>query len=148
MQSCPKNLAESYLHTYGWVYRKNENGSILTGWAGREEQSFRLHIEFYETWLGLQVKPLGDLKIDWESWPEIASFLLEFNDYTHMAKVSLGSDGHIYLSLDLFTASLSYQHFTEGLGVLAHYAEQLYDQLLAYFDQIGFRYCDSLNILA
>ncbi len=147
MQTCPKNLAESYLNTYGWNFRTQDCGSILTGWVGQEEQSFRLQIFFYDIWLSLQVKPLGDLKIDWESWPEISRFLLEFNDATHMAKVSLAHDGQILLSLDLFITGLSYQQFTEGLGVLAHYAEQLYDQLLAYFDQIGFRYCDSLNIL-
>lgn len=138
---------QDYLDRYGWDYVKKSDYHIATGWQG-EHRSFPLAIEISDTWVTFRVQPLLNLDIDWDSWPEIAAGLLEMNDSTSMANLSKDSDGRIVLSLDTFSADLSFDRFSDVIGIIGYYAENLYDQLLTTLDNVGFRYCEPLNILA
>ena len=138
---------QDYLNRYGWDYVKKSDTLIATGWQG-EHRSFPLSIEITDTWVSFIVQPFLNLSIDWESWPEIALLLLEMNERTSMAKFSKNCDGCIVLSLDVFAENLSFQIFSDVIGLVGYYAEILYDELLTNLDAVGFRYCESLNILA
>ena len=137
---------EDFLGRYGWDYIKKSDNCLVTGWQG-EHRSYPLRIEVSDTWVSFKVQPFLNLTIDWDSWPEIAMYLLEMNDGTSMAKVSLDDEGRIVMSLEVFSQDLSFERFSDVLGVLGHYAEILYDDLLSTLDNVGYRYCESLNIL-
>jgi hypothetical protein len=139
-------LVESYLNRYGWSYHLTDEKSLQTGWSG-EEGVFPLKIVFYENWVGFQVRLFKKLAIDWESWPEISRYLLEWNDGCHMVRTAIGPKGDINLSLDLPTGALAFDLFAETLTVLGHYTERLYKDLLEHLDHVGYRYCKSLDIL-
>ena len=138
---------ESYLGKYGWDFVKKTEKRIITGWQG-DNRSYPLTIETSDTWVSFKVKPFLNLNIDWDSWPEIAVQLMEINDSTSMVKLSIDPDGNIVLGLDVFLSDLNYDRFSEALGVVGHYTELLYDEFLTVLDNIGYRYCESLNILA
>ena len=138
---------ENFLGRYGWDYVKKNEQRLVTGWQG-ENRSYPLHIEVNETWISFKVQPFLKLDIDWDSWPEIAMHLMELNDGTSMVKLSIDSDGRIILNLDIFVDDLSFERFSNVLGVIGHYADSLYDDLLTVLDNVGYRYCESLNILA
>ncbi|SMF33950.1 YbjN domain-containing protein [Pseudobacteriovorax antillogorgiicola] len=137
---------EDFLVRYGWDYVKKSEQKLITGWQG-EHRSYPLLIEISDTWVSFKIQPLLKLNIDWDTWPEIASHMLEMNDATSMAKLSVDSDGQIVLGLDIFSNGLSYESFSDVIGVIGYYAESIYDDLLSILDHVGYRYCESLNIL-
>lgn len=139
-------IVSGFLADYGWNFKETSSGQIQSGWEGRD-CNFPLQIHCYDSWVGFQVGLFPTLKIDWESWPEISRFLLEWNDSSHMAKISIDADGVIQLSIDVLTHNINYGAFSHALSILGHYSEAFYDDFLTFLDSIGFRYCESLNIL-
>lgn len=146
MASSTRQIVEGFLTRYGWDYRTLDSWQLQSGWQG-DEGLYPLHITIYDNWLGLQVRPFKSLAIEWESWPEIARYLLEWNDSSHMVKLAIGPTGDVNISLDIPLQNLSFEVFENTLTVLGHYTEKLYDDLLNYFDMIGYSYCKSLDIL-
>lgn len=146
MTARTRETVEAYLKQYGWKFNVLESGQIESGWQGNE-RLFPLYITSYDNWLALQVCPLENLNIDWENWPEVARYLLEWVDACHMVKVAIGPTGELGIGLDLMLKGLDFSIFAEALTVLGHYVEKLYDDLLSFFDSIGYSYCQSLDIL-
>lgn len=146
MSASTRKLVSEYLSRYGWVFDSSKQGGIESGWQG-ESIYFSLSIDCYQHWIAFRVNPFPELNIDWESWPEIARYLLEWNDGSHVAKLSLDAAGIIQINADLLVDNLDFDAFSQTLGTISHYAERLYDDLLTFLDHVGFRYCESLNIL-
>ncbi|MFW7379488.1 MAG: YbjN domain-containing protein [Oligoflexus sp.] len=146
MASSTRQIVEEYLTQYGWDYKTLSSDELASGWQG-DEGLYPLHITIYDNWIGLQVRPFKSLSIDWDSWPEISRYLLEWNDGCHMVKLAIGPDGDVNISLDIILQGLSFEVFSDTLTVLGHYTEKLYDDLLSYFDSIGYSYCKSMDIL-
>ncbi len=146
IQKTRKEL-ENFLNQYGWQYRVESEDEIQTGWQG-EHRSYPLRINVSQTWISFRVQPFLGVMIDWESWPEIASYVLGINDGTNMVKVSLDGQQKIVLGLEIFVEDLSFERVANVLGIMGYYAELIYEDILSFLDQVGFRYCESLNILA
>ena len=147
MAVCEAQLLDSFLEQYDWISKRDREDRWLTGWEG-EDRSYPLAIQLSDTWISFQVSPFLKLGLDWESWPEISHFLLELNHLSHMAKLSIDSQGDIHLSLEVFTSSIDYDKFCDTLGVLAYYADFFYNEILNKMDHVGFRYSEALNFLA
>ena len=146
MDRCTDSHLESYLAAYGWVYDSFAEQQWKTGFHG-ESSHFPLVIILSDTWLSFHIDPLIDLHIDWESWPEIALFLLELNTRHPMVKVGVSSHGQIELSLDVLNRAMDYDNFCLVLSLLGFYADLLYDEILSSLDLLGFRYSEALRLL-
>ena len=137
---------ESYLCRYGWQYRIGSDDEVQTGWQG-ENRSYPLRIIVGSTWISFRVQPFLGLDIDWESWPEIATQVLEINDGTNMARLSIDEEGRLVLGMEIFTDDLNFTRLSNVLGIIGYYSDLIYEDILSVLDQAGFRYCESLNIL-
>ena len=146
VESSFASTIESYLIDYGWNFRRLTPEHWQTGFQGKERQ-FLLHIFLSETWVSLNIPIYLDLAIDWESWPEIAKYLLELNHGSSMLRLSLCDSGRISLSLEVFTAQLSYEIFCTSMGLMGFYADWFYDEILNRLDSLGYRYTDKLKLL-
>lgn len=137
---------ESYLCDYGWTYRKTDGNQLVTGFQGKD-RAYPLRILSSETWVTFHIHPFLKLSIDWECWPELAKFLLELNHSSQMVKLVLNEKGHIGLTLEMLVSGMSYDCFSDGLGIIGYYADYLFDEVLSFLDQIGFNYSLSMNFL-
>lgn len=146
MNPCTGPLLESYLASYGWTHRVIGNLEWLTGFQG-QERSFPLRISLTETWVSFSIEPYLALRIDWDSWPEIARCLLELNGQSSMVRLSLDSKGQIDLNLEVLAQHFSYENFCTCMGLLGFYADQFYDEILGHLDSIGYSYTESLKLL-
>lgn len=145
-QQIRKELA-GFLQQYGWQFRLGPENEIQSGWQG-EHRAYPLNIVIGETWISFRVEPFLAVEIDWESWPEIASYILEINDGTNMVKISLDDQKRIVMGLDIFVEDLCFERLANILGIIGYYADLIYEDILNLLDQVGFSYCESLNILA
>lgn len=137
---------ESFLTTYGWSFRRAGDGEWQTGFQG-QERTYPMRISATDSWVSFQVHPFMKLQIDWESWPEIAPFFLEMNQACPLVKLAMHPDGHMGLTFEILANRFDYETFSDSLGILGHYADQLYDEILEFLDGIGFRYTTSLRLL-
>ena len=141
-----KSELECYLRQYGWSYYTEGKSVIRSGWQG-SERSYPLLIEVCETWVSMKVQPLLALNIDWETWPEIAVKILQLNDATSFVKLVIDPEGKVGITLEILNSSLSGEIFNNMLGILGYYADMVFEELLEMLDQVGFSYCESLDIL-
>lgn len=137
---------ESFLTTYGWHFRRAGDGEWQTGFQG-SERTYPMRISVTDSWVSFQVHPFMKLRIDWGSWPEIAPFFLEMNQACPLVKLVVCPDGYLGLTFELLSNRLDYETFSDSLGVLGYYADQLYDEILEFLDGIGYRYITSLRLL-
>ena len=137
---------ESCLRHYGWQYQVVNQTQIVTGWQGAE-RSYPLRIEICDSWLELRVEPFLGILIDWDTWPELAVQLLKMNDSSSFVRLSIAGDGRICLNCEVLCSTLSFEVFDNTIGLIGHYSDIIYDQILEVMDQIGYNYCEPLNIL-
>ena len=78
MVQITEDKLESFLSNYGWAFKKVKDGVWRSGWQGAG-RSYPLKISLCDTWLSFEIDPLVTMDIEWDSWPEISSFLLELN---------------------------------------------------------------------
>ncbi len=146
MNRCTSELLESFLADYGWVFHREGEGRWRTGFLGAE-QSFPLSIILTETWITFVIQPFVSLAVDWESWPEISRLLLELNARSTLAKFAISPEGKIELSIEVLTRGFDAESLSLTLGLLGHYADASYDEILSGLDLIGYKYTESLNLL-
>ncbi len=146
MDRCTGSVLESYLSDYGWVFQTDAEHQWKTGFHG-ESCHFPLVIILSDTWVSFHIDPFLQIAIDWESWPEIALFLLELNARHPMLKIGVSTHGHIELSMDVLNRAMDYENFCLALSLLGFYADLIYDEVLSHLDHIGFRYSETLSLL-
>ena len=146
MERCTGSILEDFLNSYGWTYRALGNDEWRTGFQG-QEQSYPLHIRLLDSWISFQITPYLGLEIDWDSWPEIARWLLELNGSSSLVRLSLSESGAIELGMEVLNTGFSYESFSTSMGILGFYADFFYDEILSRLDAIGYRYSDSLRLL-
>ena len=117
-----------YIKNYGWSYYESDENSWVSGWQ-TDKRAYPLSIELSDTCLELAVEPLIKLDIEWNLWPDIVQYILELNQHIQLAKLSLLPEGSVALSCQILTKDLSYDNFSEALGIIGYYAEDLYDRL-------------------
>lgn len=137
MDSISPTRLENFLKNYGWSYQPAPNNAWYTGWQG-ERRSYPLTIRLTDTWVLFQVTPLMKLGVDWYAWPELSRFLLERNHDFHMVKIGIDEYGEVSLSLQLFNYNFAYEVFSDALGIIGHYTEIFYDELLQELHNMGF----------
>lgn len=128
MNQLSTNAVETFLTRYGWKFTKSTRDVILTGWTS-DLRSYPLRIIVDEAFLTLQVQPFLKMEIDLSAFPEVATQLLELNYHSLLVKVSVDDIGDIVLSTSLLREDLSFEDFSAVLGVLAHYADQIFDEM-------------------
>ena len=126
------NQLGQYLDDYGWTYYEHSHDTLMSGWQ-TDKRSYPLTLNLSDTCLSLAVEPLLKLDIDWSLWPEIVRDILELNQDIQLAKLALTPEGSIVLSCQMLTKNMTYENFSDTLGIIGYYAEELYDQL---FDRI------------
>ncbi|RZA21628.1 MAG: hypothetical protein EOP10_16405 [Proteobacteria bacterium] len=146
MNRCTSELLESFMLDYGWVFSREGDGLWKTGFRG-DDQTFPLSIIMTDNIISFVIQPFVDTEIDWDSCSEVSRLLLEFNARIAMAKFSLSEEGRIELSLDVLNSSFSYDSFLLTMGLLGHYADTYYDEILSDLDLINSRYSESFNLL-
>ena len=146
MVQCTSNVLESYFYDYGWNFKSSGIRQWITGWRG-EDRYFPLNISLTDTLISFSIQPFLKLQVDWESWPEISKLLLELNNECKMIKISIDPEYNMCLSMELPSSSLTFGCFKDSIGMLGYYADHVYDAILTFLDQLGFKYADSLNML-
>ena len=136
-------ILEKYLSKYGWSFKKVSEKTIISGWQG-QHRCFPLVISYCDTWISFEVNPLLKLEIDWEFWPELTAFALNLNASSRMIRLSMTEEGTLSLLLDIFSANLNFQDFSDALGVLGYYADYFYEEMTNKLDRVGFPDIDSL----
>lgn len=138
MAKLSRRNVELYLQKYGWSFHDGDDENTwIAGWQG-ETHAFPLVIELCDTWLSMTVSPLMNLGVDWNSWPEISRILLEMNNDCKLVKLGIDENGEISLSLQFFTEEVPYEEFSDGLGVIGYYTEQIYEELSHLLSEVGF----------
>ena len=146
MNRCTSELLESFMLDYGWSFSREGDGLWKTAFRC-EDQTFPLSIIMTDNIISFVIQPFVDIEVDWDNWPEISRMLLEFNARVAMAKFSLSDEGRIELSLDALNSAFNYDSFTLTMGLLGHYDDTYYDEILSDLDTIGYRYSESFNLL-
>lgn len=144
MDQISSQQIEGFLCQYGWNFKKVDESHYETGWQGKK-RSFPMTISICDTWIGFEITPFLETEIDWESWPEVSAFLLEFNDRSRMVKASTNEQQLICLSIEAFASRFCFAEFSDCLGILGFYADQLDDELHDFLEIIG--YCEELENL-
>ena len=125
-----EQILESYLRRYGWewfVSYKNDAKIWCTGWQS-EIKSFPLNISFTDTWILFEVDPFIPLEYETQK-DKLYRALMELNNDIQLVKLSISEFGNVSLKLQLFS-NISYQDFSNALGVLSYYADLLYANLV------------------
>lgn len=130
------DVIEGYLLEYGWTFHRSGGLTWMSGWQG-ERQTFPLTVQLTETWLLLEVCPLIRIDLDWDHWPEIWKTIMTLNHDCKLVKATLNYRGDLCLQLELFCRELSYDTFSDALGILGHYAETFTDEIAAKLNESG-----------
>jgi hypothetical protein len=146
MNRCTSELLESFMLDYGWAFRREGEGLWKTAFRS-DGQTFPLSIIMTENIISFVIQPFVDADIDWEDGSEVSRRLLECNARIAMAKFSLSEEGRIELSLDVLNGAFNYDSFLLATGLLGHYADTYYDEILSDLDLVRSRYCESFNLL-
>lgn len=137
MQRTSTETIEHFLDRYGWTYHGTSDRVWITGWQS-DERSYPLTVSLSDTWILFQVKPLIKVSLDWDYLPELTRHILELNNDCHMVKFSIDEFGEIILSLQLFSSSLTYEDFSDALGIIGHYTDLAYESISKFFASAGF----------
>lgn len=125
-----EQILESYLTRYGWEWFISYTGEAkiwCTGWQS-EIKSFPLNISFTDTWILFEVNPFIPLEYETQK-DELYKALMELNNDIQLVKLSINESSNISLKLQLFS-NMSFEDFSNALGVLAYYADLLYANLV------------------
>lgn len=132
------DLVASYLNNYGWCYEETSENRLHTGWVG-DVREYPLEIEINESTVLFQVSPLMSLDVDWLHWPELSLFLLELNFDSQLVKISINSSGEITVSAFAMKADLSFESFSNILGIIGYYCDVFYDEIISCLEICGFQ---------
>ena len=122
------SFIEDSLHRYGWSFTKIAKGIFITGWAS-ECRDYPLRIIVDETIVTFQVQPLAIVDQSLLESPEILSYFLELNYHYHLAKLAIDEVGDLCLSISTLCSNIDFDQFSNCLGILAFYAEELFMDL-------------------
>lgn len=128
MNQCSSAAVESFLNQYGWKYTQSAKGVFQTGWSS-DFRSYPLRILIDEAFLTLQVQPFFRTDVDLSAFPDVTTYLLEMNYHSLMVKVSIDEVGDLVLSVSILIQTLDFDNFSSALGILAHYSDQVFDEI-------------------
>ncbi len=126
-----------YLQQYGWGFQITGDQELRCGFRGKHK-TYQVQIELTDTWVQFKINPLLFVTQDWHYWPEILHYLLQMNDITQLTKLSLDQEGMIILSIQALAVDFDYHKFELNLGILGYYADAIYEELIGFFQEIGF----------
>jgi hypothetical protein len=127
---------DHYFALYGWASEKMSERCWRSTFRGKYK-TYQLQVELSDTWISFRVAPLLFVTQDWQYWPEILHYLLQLNEATQIAKISLDQDGMINLSMQCLALDFDYKKFEMHLGILGYYSDAIYEEIIAYFREIG-----------
>ncbi len=125
-----------WLTRYGWNFEKVDDQLWMTGWQG-DTKSFPLTVRINSTWVHFEVPHLVDFEVDFNIWPELSKKILELNNEVQMLKLSLDEEAKISLSGQIYCKNLDFHMFSETLGVIGYYADELFSMLIDEANHIG-----------
>lgn len=137
MAKLTAEVVELYIERYGWTFRRGGEGVWYSGWSG-DHRSFPLTMKLTDTWLGFKVSPLFSLEIDWDCWPELSRFLLELNHECKLVKIGINARSEIAISFEFFSEEVTFDDFSDALGIIGHYAEILHEEISSWLNEIGY----------
>jgi len=119
---------ETFLSDYGWDFTPQNNNSWMTGWEGTVG-SYPLNIVLQDTLVSFVVRPLIDDVTAFEESPELVADILKLNHDLKLVRLSLDENGDICLCFDSFQEALSFESFSNILGVLGYYSDVLTSEI-------------------
>ena len=129
MLRCSADTFEHYMSLYGWEFTQEAESQWRSGWKGIHRY-FNLDIFMTDTWIMFMVKPFYQLDFEQAADYETIRYLLELNQKAQMVKLYLDEDGSVVLSLQVYRGGFSYEELATSLGIMGHYADELYGELL------------------
>jgi len=119
---------ENFIKQYGWAYKIEEDGKLLTGFTDSDGNGYPLLISLKDELVSLTTSfQLESEKTQDNS--EWAILLLRFNYAWPMVKMGLDDDFTLVLSLDLLSSELSFEGFSFCLDVFVETAQMLTREL-------------------
>lgn len=119
---------ETYFEEFGWAFEKVEAGVFRTGFRG-EHGNYTMVVQINPHWMLVGINPFQPQPS--VGWGRTAVRLLASANHTmNLTKAGIDEDGDVFLNVELPTDGLSFAQFSDAIGALSHFADDLTVPLL------------------
>jgi hypothetical protein len=117
-----------YFDQVGWRYDRRRHDEFRTGFAG-ERGSWDVFVKVSKLLVTFSVPHYVERPDDTPPGPTLLLALLRANHELNLAKLSIGTEGDICLSVELPVDDFSMSQFKDAIMALVHYADEFKERL-------------------
>jgi Putative bacterial sensory transduction regulator len=117
-----------YFDQVGWQYDRRRHNEFRTGFVG-EKGSWDVSVKVSKLLVTFSVPQYVERPDDTPPGPTLLLALLRANHELNLAKLSIGTDGDICLSVELPVDDFSMSQFKDAIMALVHYTDEFKERL-------------------